>query len=82
MQKTSWRIQAPAACTTVFHRCVGSRIRSQASVYAPMCQLPGTNVGGVRTSSSGDFMAPEAIQYTGKRKASAKARTTPPKTVQ
>ncbi|MGC0373472.1 hypothetical protein RKD28_000988 [Streptomyces sp. SAI-229] len=32
MQNTSWNSQAPAACTTVFHRCVGSSISSQASV--------------------------------------------------
>lgn len=32
VQKTSWRIQAPVACTTVFQRWVGRSIRSQASV--------------------------------------------------
>jgi hypothetical protein len=32
VQNTSWSSQAPAACTTVFHRWVGRSIRSQASV--------------------------------------------------
>jgi hypothetical protein len=36
----------------------------------------------VGATSSGDFIAPVTIQYTGKRKASANSRTTPEKTLQ
>ncbi len=66
----------------MFHRCVGSCISSQASPYPAVLQLSGTRVGGVRATSSGDFMAPVTIQYTGNRKASVNSRTTPVKTVQ
>ncbi len=82
MQNTSWKAQALTACTTVFHRWTGSCISSQASVYPAVLQLSGTRVGGVRATSSGDFMAPVTIQYTGNRNASAKSTTTPVKTVQ
>lgn len=62
MQNTSWSSQAPVAWTTVFHRWVGRSIRSHASVYPFRCQWCGTRVGGVRVTSSGDFMAPVTIQ--------------------